>query len=69
MLVRDQDRVQVLGLFVDGRQPGQNVALAQARIHEDTRALSPNERCIPRTAAGQHTDFEDSVASGPELVG
>ncbi len=60
MLVRYQDRIQVFGLLADRGQPGQYVALAQARIDEDARPLSPDERCIPRTAAGQHTNLEDS---------
>jgi hypothetical protein len=57
MLVRDEDRVQLFGIFLDGGQAGENVALAQARVDEDARFFGADESGISRTAAGENADF------------
>jgi len=32
MLVRDQDRIQLLGVFLDSGKAGEDVALGEARV-------------------------------------
>jgi len=57
MLVRDQDRVQLFGVFLDGGQSGQNVALAEAGVDQDARFFGTDESGISRTAAGENADL------------
>jgi hypothetical protein len=57
MLVRDQDGVQLFGVFADSGQPGQNVALAQPGVDEDTCFFGTNESGISRATAGEDADL------------
>jgi hypothetical protein len=57
MLVRDQDRVQLFGVFLDRGQAGQNVAPAQSGVDEDARFFGADESGISRTAAGENADL------------
>jgi hypothetical protein len=57
MLVRDQDRVQLFGVFLDRGQPGQNVAPAEAGVDEDARFFGADEGGVSRTAAGENADL------------
>jgi hypothetical protein len=57
MLVRDQDGVQLFGVFLDGGQAGQNVASAEPRVDEDARFFGANESGISRAATGENADL------------
>ena len=58
MFVRDQDRVQLLGVFVNSRQPGDHVAFAQPGVHQDARFFGTDEGGVSRTAAGENADLD-----------
>jgi hypothetical protein len=65
MLMRDQDRVQLFGIFVDGGEPGENVAFAKAGVDQDARSFGADESRISRTAAGENADLD---YDGPPLL-
>jgi hypothetical protein len=58
MLVRDQNGVQLFGIFFDGGKAGQNVAPAQAGVDKDTRFFGAEEGGISRAAAGEDANFD-----------
>ena len=57
MLVRDQDGIQLFGVFIDQCQPGQNVAPAQPGVDKDARFFGTDESGISRATAGQNADL------------
>src|SRR5579862_3796590 len=61
MLVRDQDRVELFGVFLDGSQAGQNVAFAEAGVDKDARFFGTDESGISRAAAGENANSNDGV--------
>jgi hypothetical protein len=58
MLVRDEDGVQLFGVFVNGGEASQDVALAEAGIDEDASLFGADEGGISRAAGGEDADFD-----------
>ena len=61
MLVRHQNRVQIVNAFADGREALRDFAPAQARVDQDPGSLACDEGRVPRTAARQYADFYDGI--------
>jgi hypothetical protein len=66
MLVRDQDRIQLFGVFIDEGQAGQNVAPAQPGVDEDARFFGADKGGIAGTAAGENANLN---YDGPPFAG
>jgi hypothetical protein len=58
MLVRDQDGVQLFGVFANQGKPGENVAFTETGVDEDARSFGADEGGISRAAAGENADFD-----------
>ncbi len=58
MLMRDEDGIQLFGVFLNGGEAGQNVALAEAGIDEDARFFGADESGISRAAGGEDADLD-----------
>jgi hypothetical protein len=65
MLMGDQNGIEVLGLFADGIEAGDDVTLAEAGIDQDARPLGAKECGVSRTTASEHTDFDDDAPPVP----
>jgi hypothetical protein len=61
VFMADENGVQGFALFIDGDEARQNIAFAEACVHQDARPLGPNESSVARAAAGEHTDFDDDA--------
>jgi len=61
MLVRDQDRVELFGVLVDGCQPRNDIALAQPGVDQDARLFGANEGGVSGTTAGENADLDYSA--------
>ena len=46
MFVGDQDSVDVLDIFADGRKPRQRFSFAESRIHQKASMLRLEQRCV-----------------------
>ena len=68
MLVRDQDGVELFGIFFDGGEAGQNVAPAQAGVDKDARFFGADESGISRAAAGENANFNDGAPPCPQTA-
>ncbi len=54
VLMRDQDRVQRLGLLAGRPHPLHQLAAAQSRIHQNPRRRAGDNRAVAPRPAGQH---------------
>jgi hypothetical protein len=57
MFMRDEDRVQLFGVFTDRGQAGENVALAQAGVDQNARFFGADESGVSRATAGEDADL------------
>jgi hypothetical protein len=68
MLVRDEDRVQALGVLADRDQPFASLLEAQARVDKQPRPLGGHKSGVPRAAAGECADSNDNRLRSYSLV-
>ena len=61
MLVRDENRVDLIGTLADRLQPGEGFFPAEACVDEDARAFRADEGAVAGARAGQHAELYDSV--------
>lgn len=61
MLVRDQDRVQILGFLADFSEPAREFAHAEARVDQDPGLRSGEKRRIPCTAAREYAESDQET--------
>ena len=59
VLMRNQNRVDVLRFFADFGEPSRHFAHAEARVDQDARFRRGQKRRVSRTAAGQHAESDD----------
>lgn len=59
--MRHQDGVEIFRLLLDGRHARQDVAFAQAGVHENGGALGADEGGVSRAAAGKDTNLDDDA--------
>ena len=65
VLVSDEDGIQAFRQLADRGHPRHDIALAEAGIDEKAGAFGAYESRVPRTAAREHTDFDDSAPPVP----
>jgi len=58
MLMCDEDGVQIFGVLANGREPSENVALAEAGVDKDACFFCADEGGISRAAAGENAGFD-----------
>jgi hypothetical protein len=59
--MRDEDGVQIFGVLTNGREPGENVALAETGVDKDACFFCSDEGGISRAATGENADFDYDV--------
>src|SRR5207247_480659 len=64
MLVRHQNRVELIEIFPYRGQPRSQLAPAQSRINQQTRTPSGQKRRVAGAAARQNADLNDKSSSG-----
>ena len=61
VLVRDQNRSQLLDLFANRGQALRHFPPAQPDIHKHARTVRRKEHRISGTAAGEYANFDDGL--------
>src|ERR1035438_3090469 len=61
VLMGDQDGIHAVALLINSGKTREKIALTQAGVHQDTGTLGSDEGRVSRTAAGEHTNFDDDT--------